>query len=215
MSSIIIAVAIIVILYLLSRRFSRPAPRPETVVHTRILVSSLGREAGDDLEEKDAAVYSKYYRRVDVAKAQKAGELLASVRAGYDVVHLFCEISGDGYLVAEPGSEMNASDLLKACGEGDVKVLFLAEANPGDNYTKAFPNEVLQGTALNFVMTLDRKGGAFPQFLGALLLRMSSGDGMPLAWHSIAPQIPDRYRSQEIQPGLILFIGRGGVKLLP
>jgi hypothetical protein len=215
MSGIIIAAVILLILFLLRKRFRRPVPHVEVIANTKILISSLGREAGTDLEERDAAVYSKFYRHVDIAKARKADEMLVSISGGdYDVVHLFCEISGDGHLVAESGLELKGGDLLKACREGDVKLLFIAEGNPADNYLKAFTGDgSARGIKLNFVRTLDRKGEAFTQFLEALLQRMSAGEGMPVAWVNVAPQIPGK--SQDNQPDLYFSAGRGGIRLLP
>jgi hypothetical protein len=40
----------------------------------------------------------------------------------------------------------------------------------------------------NLVMTLDRKGGAFPGFFRRLFSAMFEGASMPVAWARLAPQ---------------------------
>jgi hypothetical protein len=42
----------------------------------------------------------------------------------------------------------------------------------------------------NLVMTIKRKGLAFPQFFAQLFGKMSKGKSMPLAWVELAPQNP-------------------------
>src|SRR5829696_2880603 len=99
MSTTLVAVLIGLALLYLWRRFG--APRAEVVNGTRVLVAGLGREAEGGLEDKDAAVYSKFYGHVKVLKALDADGLVNTVgRGGFDVVHLLCEVDANGRLVA-------------------------------------------------------------------------------------------------------------------
>jgi hypothetical protein len=136
MGTTLIAVLIGLALLILWRRFG--AAREEVVNGTRVLVSSLGREAGGGLEEEDAGAYSNFYRHVKVVKAQDADDLTDSVgRGDYDVVHLLCEVDADGRLVAGDDSRLKSGDLLEACRKGDVKLLFLAQGNPSRRFARA------------------------------------------------------------------------------
>jgi hypothetical protein len=213
MIGFIVTALIILAVLALRRRFSRPAAAAEVINGTRVLVSSLGRESSDGSEDSDAEVYSNFYRRVSVLKAQKTGELLASVRSGdYDVVHLFCEIDEGGRLAADADSWLSGSELLDACREGDVKLLFIANDNPGEGYLKAFSGEGIS-RGLDFVSTINRNGESFGLFLEGLLRKMSSGETLPVAWVSLAPQIPGGEAKGD-QPGLYCSISRAA-RLMP
>jgi hypothetical protein len=216
MGTVIVVALILFALLLLWRLFGR---RAEVVNGTRVLVASLGRAAGGGLEDEDAGVYSEFYRRVRVFKASDADGLTDAVGSGdYDVLHLFCEMDANGRLVAGDDSRLKGGELLEACREADVKLLFLAQDNPVEHYSLAFlDGSGRRGLGLNLVLTMDRKGGLFGRFLRGLLQRMSAGATMPMAWVALAPQIPNPPPGTRLeeQPGLILRPDRGGVRLLP
>ena len=216
MSTTLVAVLIGLALLYLWRRFA--APREEVVNGTRILVASLGREAEGGLEDKDAAVYSKFYPHVKVLKALDADVLVNTVaRGNFDVVHLLCEVDANGRLVAEDDSRLKGSDLMEACRTSNVKILFIAQDNPVEHYSLAFIGpDKRRGLGLNLILTMERKGDLFGRFVEALLQRMSAGATMPVAWVALAPQIPNPPPgTEEEQPLLVFRADRGGVKLLP
>jgi hypothetical protein len=59
-----------------------------------------------------------------------------------------------------------------------------ATNNPAENYGKP-----PFGRA-NLIMTIDRNGPLFANFLARLFAQMHSGVSMPMAWINLAPQNP-------------------------
>jgi hypothetical protein len=66
-----------------------------------------------------------------------------------------------------------------------VKALMVAAANAPDAYIKGFRTA---GRRINLIMTLDRRGQIFSQWLDILLGHLAAGDTLPAAWVKIAPQ---------------------------
>jgi hypothetical protein len=98
--------------------------------------------------------------------------------------------------------------LLQGCCDLNVKLLWIASGNQPDLYLKSFN---ARGKRINLVMTLDRNGFRFSDFLDRLLFKMVNGDTMPVAWEKLHPQIPGYINPDA--PSNIFFAGRGGVKL--
>jgi hypothetical protein len=65
---------------------------------------------------------------------------------------------------------------------------------------------------LNLVMTINRNGPNFPNFLSKLLSRMSGGETMPTAWAALVPQTRHDLSHADL-PATIFSAGRGSVKL--
>ncbi len=124
------------------------------------------------------------------AYVQEDRALLASIFGGVansvdeppecDVLFVYCRISPEGVV---EGSRRGLREVIR---DSKAKVVVVASANTGDAYVRAGPRRPFG--AANLVMTLDRCGGSFAPFFGALFLRMKEGVSMPVAWTELAPQ---------------------------
>jgi hypothetical protein len=117
-------------------------------------------------------------------------------------------VTDRGTIVDSNGKEITGTELIQTCCDQNVKLLWIASDNPSERYIKGFG---ARGKRLNLVMTLERKGPNFPEFLQKLLFRMFYGDTMPVAWNDLCPQIPGS--DHPSMPESIFFAGRGGVRL--
>jgi len=133
-------------------------------------------------------------------------ELLQTI-GGYDVVHLFVDVSPIGLMVDASANEISGTDLIEKCCDSGVKLLWVASDNKPEGYIKGFKPV----KPLNLVMTIHRNGPAFATFLGQLLSRMSGGEAMPNAWAPLAPQAAgDPHRDR--LPATIFSAGSGGAR---
>ena len=180
----------------------------DKVVDAKILVASLDPKFLE-LTKVDSNCYSQFYHTPTVVVCEGIQELLGKIGKGYDIVHLFCDVSPDGTITDNHGAKIVGTTLIQSCCNSDVKLLWVASENKAEGYIKGFK---AAGNRLNLVMTVSRNGSKFPLFLEKLLSRMSMGETMPTAWVSISPQSPKDPRQQD-SPGCILSAGRGGVKL--
>ena len=190
----------------ISDLFARKPQR--SVKKTRVLVCSLG-DAFLELFESDRLVYSRYYRSVDSSSFSSICDLLGSMEKGYDIVHLFCDLSPGGILTDSKGATVSGTELIAKCCEKNVKLLWIANGNKSDDYMNGFK---LNGNRLNLVMTLDRRGQRFSKFLERLISKISGGKTIPLAWVALAPQAKGPW--EEDCPSFIFSTTRGDVKLL-
>jgi hypothetical protein len=157
----------------------------------------------------DSSSYSKYCGAVDAVHLSDIEDLLAFVAAGYDIVHLFCPMLSGGMLIDGKQRTLLGSDLIAHCCKHDVKLLWVANGNKGDDYVQGFR---AAGKPLNLIMTLDRCDKRFTAFLEELLKRIATGDRLPIAWVSLAPQGKGPWE-QEL-PSCVFFAGRPKAKLL-
>src|SRR5215472_3363477 len=154
------------------------------VASTSVLACGLGSKF-DGLLEADSTVYSVFYRRMTMKKFSTVRELLESISQGYDIVHLFCNVSADGLIVGPRGTSIIGTSLIEQCTKADVKLLWVASENKPEGYIKGF-----KAARINLVMTINRNGTGFSAFLKKLLSRLCQGETMPRAWASLAPQAP-------------------------
>ena len=182
----------------------RPQRAPS---ESRVLVCCLDPCVGAQLDV-DASVYSRHYKRVDVAVFHSVGELLRAVELCYDIVHPFTRLAPGGLLV-DAEATLLGSDLIAKCCERDVKLLWIADENKPDDYVKGFR---ATGKRLNLIMTLNRNGASFDGFLEGVLSRVSRGDALPSAWVAMVPQAPGSW--QRGLPSCIFFAGRPDASLL-
>jgi hypothetical protein len=180
----------------------------DEVVGAKILVASLDPKFAE-LAKADSNCYSQFYHTPTVLVFESIQELLGTIDKGYDIVHLFCDVSLDGTISDGRGGKILGTAVMQSCCDSDVKLLWVASENKAEGYTKGFK---AAGKRLNLVMTVSRNGSRFPPFLEKLLSRMSVGETMPVAWVSISPQSPKDPRQHD-SPGCIFSAGRGGVKL--
>ena len=179
------------------------AKRTENVVTgTKVLVAFLDPKFAE-LARADCRCYSQFYPATNNAE-----ELLEAIK-GYDVVHLFSDVTKDGNITDSRGREITATRLMQSCCDADVKLLWLASENKPEGYIKGFK---AGGKPLNLVLTIDRKGSHFSGFLENILRKMSTGETMPSAWVALAPQNSNDARNQDA-PACIFAAGRGGARL--
>ena len=182
--------------------------RQEEVVGTKILVASLDPKFAE-VANADCRCYSQFYPTPTESVFENAQELFAAIGKRYDVVHLFCDVTSQGNITDVQGRETAATSLIQSCCDSDVKLLWLASENKPEGYIKGFK---AAQKPLNLVLTLDRKGSRFSNFLENLLRKMSAGETMPVAWVSLSPQNSNDPRNQD-GPACIFAAGRGGVRL--
>ena len=180
----------------------------DEVVDAKILIASLDPKFLE-LMKVDSSCYSQFYHAPTVLVFEGIQELVGTIEKGYDIAHLFCDVSPDGTITDNRGAKVVGTTLIQSCCNSDVKLLWVASENKAEGYIKGFK---AAGKRLNLVMTINRNGSKFQPFMEKLLSRMSMGETMPAAWISISPQNPSDPLQQD-SPACIFAAGRGGVKL--
>jgi hypothetical protein len=99
-----------------------------------------------------------------------------------DVLFIYCDVAADGRVSNFPGTLRDLIQTLRA------PLVVVASENSGDAY-KSSSKRQKYGRA-NLVMTLSRRGDAFPAFFARLFTDMKRGVSMPIAWVKLAPQGP-------------------------
>jgi hypothetical protein len=118
-----------------------------------------------------------------------------------DVLFLYCILEADGTI---RGSNQRLATIIRESG---ARIAVVASENPGNSYIAASKSQ--KAGPVNFVMTVERKGSAFPEFFGRLFALMYGGTEMPVAWNKLAPQIPHAEHTQ--CPGTICAMAAGGI----
>jgi hypothetical protein len=180
----------------------------DEVMATKVLVASSDPKFAE-LAKTDCGCYSQFYPTPAETNFENIQELLKSIGSGFDIVHLFCDVSPEGNIIDRHGSGTAATILIERCCDSDAKLLWVASSNRPEGYIKGFNSA---GKRLNLVLTIERNGPCFPSFLESLLRKMSAGETMPVAWVSIAPQTPSDPRIQDL-PVCIFVAGRARAKL--
>lgn len=128
---------------------------------------------GELLLDEDRAAIARFFGGSRVTTTPEKCELL----------FLYCEIDNTGRIVGRTDS---LRDVIQATG---AQIVVIGSPNPPEHYIAATKNP-RHGFA-NLVMTLDRRGAAFPAFFANLFSRMrETNESMPVAWNEIAPQYP-------------------------
>jgi hypothetical protein len=178
--------------------------KKDEVVGAKVLVCALDSRFAD-LLRADTETYKRYYPDTTDTTFVNIDELMRAITQRYDVVHLLCDVSPSG---AMGGSDIIGTELIERCCASNVKLLWVASSNAAEGYIKGFK---ARGKRLNLVMTINRHGPKFSNFLEKLLARMSHGDAMPVAWNELCPQVPGS--GHQDSPDAIFFAGRGSVRL--
>jgi hypothetical protein len=150
--------------------------------------------------------YTGNFTRLLTWLCSKSTPALIKVLRQYDIVHLFCDVLPNRTIADSTGSKVIGTELLQRCCDANVKVLWIASDNQPDRYINCFK---ARGKRINLVMTTERNGTKFYDFLDKLLFRMFYGDTMPVAWSDICPP----GSPQQDVPSSIFWAGRGAVKL--
>lgn len=119
-----------------------------------------------------------------------------------DVLLLYCDIGDNGEIV---GQKAGIRELIRDCG---ATVVIVANGHRDEYSPNGFGKQTGYGHA-NLVLTLDRKGDCFAEFFFELFSRMFNGVAMPMAWHQLAPQIPNQEAGK--LPESICLMERGQV----
>jgi hypothetical protein len=176
---------------------------------TKVLVCGLDYSFCELIRE-DSEVYSRHYRSVDAAHVPTTSDLLRAVRRGYDIIHLFGQVSVDGMLRSQQNQMITGTELMNNCTVEGVKLLWIANENEIDGYIKGFKLP----KSMNLIMTLNRQHDKFSTFLDKLLSKASGGEALPSAWAALVPQSAGSW--QRDLPECIFAVGRNSVvELLP
>ena len=117
-----------------------------------------------------------------------------------DVLMIYGQINQGGQMEGFPYSFF---DPVKSTG---ARIVIIATGHLVDQYVMLTKNQKI---SVNLVMTLDRKEGAFAEFLKNLFELMLKGMTMPNAWNQLAPQIPNL--EMKNMPDTLFVCGAGQV----
>jgi hypothetical protein len=182
------------------------ASKQDKTLGTKILVASLSDAFAAEMEA-DSQVYRRHYRSVQAQFFPNYIGLREAIR-GVDVLHLLASLDLNGQLATSSGEHLAAAALLDECVGSDVKAVIIASENAPGAYVRGVP-----ARPLNLVMTLGRKGEAFPAFLEGLCTLLASGVKFPSAWVKNAPQAPGPWHDS--LPECIFHAGKPNAVLLP
>lgn len=171
--------------------------------NTRILVCAVGDGAGQSEQcDGDAAIYRKHYTNVR-QRLGTAGELKEHLMAeSYDIVHLIEDEHGQA-----DGS------WLDVCGRAGTRLLVLA-ANRSLNDVKGTGGAANSYPKLSVLLTLDRKGEKFSNFLDKWLARLAKGDLASFAYIGVCPQAPNAPEHEQL-PSTLFLPAKLAARLVP
>jgi hypothetical protein len=179
--------------------------QPKAPLNPKVLVCSLG-PTFEALIQEDEGAYRRFSSDMTIKSFADANDLLSEVSAGYDIVHIYTNVAADGCIGA---SGVTGTELIERAASAGTKLLWIANGNDPAGYIKNFkPNR----NRLNLVMTIDRLGNKFPDFLRELFGEMMAGTSMPVAWSRIAPQIPGQDHLEA--PATIFVNGLGQTRFI-
>jgi hypothetical protein len=181
--------------------------KKDEVVGTKVLVCALGGDF-EGLPKKDEGTYRRFYPATSALSAATVAEVKQAVTQKPDVVHLFCHLDAQGSLTDASGGRITGADLMQACVDAGVKVLWIASDNFADPYNASFKPK---GLRLNVVLTERRLGPNFSLFLDNLLTKLATGESFAKAWK--VASTPEGRSVQPDVPHTITSLGRGAVVL--
>jgi len=179
--------------------------KPTEPLNPRVLVCSVG-DGFEAFASEDAAAYKRFLPQTSVLHFADAKALLHAAADHYDILHVFVEVNSDGNLAQ---SAHTGAELIDIATNAGTKLLWIANGNNPEGYIKNFR---VKGKAINLVMTINRDGVKFSNFLHSLLGEMKYGATMPVAWNRLAPQIPGKEHSDA--PATIFVCGLGQARFI-
>jgi hypothetical protein len=180
--------------------------KKDEVVGTKVVVCALGGSF-DDLPKKDEGTYKRFFTTTGLAVTTVA-ELKQAIAQKPDILHLFCRLDAQGAIADDSGAHMNGAELLQACADAGVKVLWIASDNFADSYNAGFQ---AKGAKINVVLTERRLGPNFSLFLDNVLTKLKAGESFSKAWK--VASTPEGRSVQPDVPHTITTLGRGNVIL--
>jgi len=181
--------------------------RKDEVVGAKVLVCALGAKY-EDLRKNDERIYKRFYPATTSLVANTIAELRSAMTQGYDIVHLLADVDAQGALADPTGARMPGAELLKACVDSGVKLLWIASDNFAEQYNAGFQPK---GMKLNVILTERRLGPNCSLFIDNLLTKLSSGETFAKAWNVASK--PEGKSVQPDVPHTITSLGRGSVVL--
>jgi hypothetical protein len=164
-----------------------------------VLLSTVGNGHSAELNS-DLAIYRNRYREVRTEFVASFSGLSGALE-NVDILHLYLSLDGNGEIVF-PEERQPSTHLVEACRSAGVKLLIVASPNDPNAYLKGLnPRE----PRLNLMLTLDRKGELFSEFLDRLLHELAGGSYLPTAWTKLVPQAPGPWH--ERLPSSYLAVG--------
>lgn len=119
-----------------------------------------------------------------------------------DVLFVYCVVTSDGHIEGTPSS------LAQLVSTSGARIVVVASDNSADNYRARFTGK---NSAVNLVLTVERRGAHFAVFFERLFRLMKNGESMPEAWVQLAPQVPGM--DHVACPGCIFVCGAGDLRL--
>ena len=176
------------------------------------LVCSLGDNlALVEAVERDADVYRGHFPTVEVFKAPKLVDLLATLSPGdFRILHILGEFAGDGMLVEAQGARADVTPLFELCRRKRFLFVYFGGNIPAENRNAVFKRTGAARVGHDFplVMTTDR-GTEFYSFLDRLLREFGKRTVLREAWLRIRPQDADPGAPQptvDSGPKALLFL---------
>ena len=171
--------------------------RPYVIENASLGLLNLVGEAADDLLARD---------RADLAPVF-AGRVQVSTRAvpRCNLLFLYCALDTSARV---SGTEFSLRGVIKAAGAhvavvaSEVPAEILMAPGFGSSLGSA------RDWSANIVITMNRNGDSFGRFFRELFSQMQDGKTMPMAWVTLAPQVPQQ--SDDI-PGTVCLMEAGHI----
>jgi hypothetical protein len=149
------------------------ADSPLIIESPRIgFLNLLGSSAGAILEEDRAALEPLF---------TSAG-LCGDNPPICEVLMIYCNVQNNGRIAD------HSDNLREIIRKSNAPIVIVASENDAEGYIAA-GKPTGYGQA-NLILTVERKGAAFPNFFNELFRKMFEGRSMLLAWVELAPQVP-------------------------
>ena len=177
-----------IVLYLVFARFR---VRNMIARDARALVCSLGDHSRWAEEaEADAYTYRGHFPAVEVSRAAKLVDLLATLSAGdFRILHLLVEFADDGKLVEAQGTRAEVAPLFELCRTKKLLFVYFGGNLPNENRGAVFERVRAARLGHDFPLVITTaRGSEFSLFLDRLLRDFSKGMTLHSAWLKLRPQ---------------------------
>ena len=111
--------------------------RRDEVVGSRVLVCAIDPRF-EDLVTVDSEVYRRFYPSTVTTLFSGVAELTHAVGAGYDIIHILCDVPEDGMVKSSDGVRVSGTELLLKCCKANAKLLWIACDNEAQRYINGF-----------------------------------------------------------------------------
>jgi hypothetical protein len=183
--------------------------RKSFIENPNVVLLQIGTLSQSQLDS-DRTIYSDFYSNVTEKTTNTLQELIDFINnSSFDLFHLFVDIDKDGKIYDASQNSIEIENFIDIIQKRNAKYIFFAKDNPPGCYSNGAKG--LKFTA-NTVMTLERKGNSFPDFLKKIFSNVSKGQPFPVAWNKFAPQIP-KVKNDDM-PEVFAVMGAGNVILL-